>query len=117
MLRRQRQPYLAEQLVLQAAVELRGGHRLQRAEMHVAGGRDHCVDRAGLREQGRDAFIVGQIHAQRAAAAAGGKNLVMLAKVAGDRLAKGAAGTDKQDLHRGVLMGKNCSLRCRMQVL
>ncbi len=103
VLRDQRQPYLAEQLVLQAHVELRRGHCLQRAEVQLAGGGDHRIDRAGTREQFGDAGIVGEVHAQFAAGAAGGEDLVLLAKLACDRLAEGAAGTHKENLHGGSL--------------
>ncbi|KAG1382505.1 hypothetical protein G6F59_017850 [Rhizopus arrhizus] len=90
---------LVRQLVLQADVELLGCHLLQRAEVQLAGGGDHRIDRAGAGEQFGDAGVVGQADPQFAAVAAGGEDLVLLAELAGDRLAEGAAGTDEEDLH------------------
>ncbi|CAM0122570.1 hypothetical protein SMG44B_30386 [Stenotrophomonas maltophilia] len=103
VLRGQCQPHLSQQLVLQADSELLGRHLLQRSEMHRAGGGDHRIDCAGTREQFGDAGVVGQVHAQFAAAAAGGENLMLLAELTGDCLAEGAAGTDEEDLHGGSL--------------
>ncbi|CRD45883.1 hypothetical protein BN1263110056 [Stenotrophomonas indicatrix] len=103
VLRGQCKAYLAEQLVLQADVELFGCHLLQRAEMQLAGGGDHRIDRAGLREQLAHAGVVGEVHAQAAAVAAGSEDVVLLAQVAGDRLAEGAAGTDEKNLHDSSL--------------
>jgi hypothetical protein len=64
VLRGQCQPHLAQQLVLQAEVELLGRHLLQRAEVQLASGGDHRIDRAGTREQFGDAGVVGQVDAQ-----------------------------------------------------
>jgi hypothetical protein len=61
---------------------------LQRTEVQLAGGGNHRIDRAGTREQFGDAGVVGQVHAQFAAAAAGGENLMLLAELAGDCLAE-----------------------------
>ena len=88
VLRRQCQPHLAQQLVLQAEVELRRRHVLQRTEVQLAGGGNHRINRAGTREQFGDAGVVGQVHPQFAAAAAGGENLMLLAELAGDCLAE-----------------------------